>query len=272
LNNQVKADAAMEAVMNNRSPRGDWKNTFNNGWVVIALAEHSKAQIPWDATQPATLTFNGKDQTVAFGAEAASQSITFTTLGGGALPTLQIKVPGGRRLYANVEISARAKKNLDQGRASGFAIARSYQKVDALGVPQNGEAMKVGDLVLVSLNVDVPGDSEYLVIDDPLPANLEGVNPAFETMANNARAGQQPMARWTYDHEEMRRDRVLYFRDQFVGSGRFTLQYLARVVAEGKVTAPAARIEAMYDPAKFGLCPAEKLTTVAGDDGEVAGR
>ena len=49
-----------------------------------------------------------------------------------------------------------------------------------------GEALRVGDLVLVSLNVDVPGDSEYLAIDDPLPATLEGVNPAFQTMANQA--------------------------------------------------------------------------------------
>ena len=127
--------------------------------------------------------------------------------------------------------------------------------------------MKVGDLVLVSLQIDVPGDSEYLAIDDPLPATLEGVNPEFATMAANPRPGL-----WTYDHQEMRRDRILYFRDSFSGSGRFHLQYLARVIAEGTVTAPAARIEAMYDPAQFGLCPAEKLTTLAGDEKDVAGK
>ena len=70
----------------------------------------------------------------------------------------------------------------------------------------------------------------------------------------------------------MRRDRVLYFRNEFTGSGRFELQYLARVIAEGKVTAPAGRIEAMYDPAQFGLSPATPLTTLAGDDDEVAAK
>ena len=267
LGNQPKASKALEQVLEHRAPRGDWKNTFNNGWVVLAVAAQAKTQNPWAANEPATLTFNGQEQAVSFGPEPGSQSLTFTTPGGGALPTLMVKVPAGRRLYGRMEISARATKNLDEGRAAGFALARSYQKVDALGAPQPGEPMKVGDLVLVSLQIDVPGDSEYLAIDDPLPATLEGVNPEFATMAANPRVGL-----WTYDHQEMRRDRILYFRDSFTGSGRFHMQYLARVIAEGTVTAPAARIEAMYDPTQFGLCPAEKLTTLAGDEKDVAGK
>ena len=267
LGNQAKASKALEQLLEHRSPRGDWKNTFNNGWVVTAVAAQAKTQNPWAANEPATLTFNGQEHAVSFGPEPGSQSLTFTTAGGGALPTLMLKVPAGRRLYGKMEISARASKNLEEGRAAGFALARSYQKVDAQGAAQPGEPMKVGDLVLVSLQIDVPGDSEYLAIDDPLPATLEGVNPEFATMAANPRAGL-----WTYDHQEMRRDRILYFRDSFSGSGRFHMQYLARVVAEGTVTAPAARIEAMYDPAQFGLCPAEKLTTLAGDEKDVAGK
>ena len=272
MGSQAKASQALEKLLDHRAPRGDWKNTFNNGWVVLAVAAQAKAQVPWAADQPGAITFNGQEQPVSFGPEPAHQSITFTTAGGGALPTLSLKVPAGRRLYGKMEISARATKNLDQGRAAGFALARTYQKVDALGTPQPGEPMKVGDLILVNLQVDVPGDSEYLAIDDPLPATLEGVNPAFQTMANNPQAGQAPKNWWTYDHQEMRRDRILYFRDSFQGSGRFQLQYLARVVAQGSVTAPAARIEAMYDPSQFGLCPAEKLTTLSGDEGEVVGK
>ncbi len=269
LNNQTKASAALEKLLDHRAPRGDWKNTFNNGWVVQALAAQARSQVPWDPNTPAVLAFNGKDQNVTFGPGPASQSLTFTTKGGGALPTLSIKVPTGLRLYGRVEISARATKNLDQGRAAGFALARTYQKVDTKGAPAANEPLRVGDLVLVNLAVDVPGDSEYLAIDDPLPATLEGVNPAFQTMAANPVPGATTRSWWSYDHQEMRRDRVLYFRNEFTGSGRFQLQYLARVIAEGKVTAPAGRIEAMYDPAQFGLSPATTLTTLAGDDDEV---
>jgi uncharacterized protein YfaS (alpha-2-macroglobulin family) len=271
LKDSNKASAALESVLEHRAPRGDWKNTFNNGWVVQALAAHAKAQTPWAADQPAVLSFNGKEQNISFGAEASNQSLTFTTKGGGELPSLMIKVPAGHRLYGRVELSARATKNLDQGRANGFAMSRTYEKVDAKGQAEPGKPMRVGDLVLVSLKIDVPGDSEYLAIDDPLPATLEGVNPAFQSMANNATAGADGKW-WTYDHQEMRRDRVLYFRDHFTGSGRFQLQYLARVVAQGKVTAPAARIEAMYDPAQFGLCPAQTLTTQSSDDEEVVSK
>lgn len=270
LKDEKKANAAIEEVLNLRAPRGDWKNTYNNGWVVQAMAAFSKNQQPWSVDQPGTLTFNGSAQAISFGPDPASQTITFTTKGGGELPTLNIKVPAGKRLYGRVEVAARATKNLDQGRASGFAIARSYQKIDATGAPQPGKDYHVGDLLLVTLALDVPGDSDYLAIDDPLPATLEGVNPEFATMANNANAGKT--VSWSYDHQEMRRDRVLYFKDQFIGSGRFHVQYLARVVAEGSVTSPASRIEAMYDPSKFGLSPAEKLTTLGGDEQEVAGK
>ena len=115
LNNATKASTSLEAVLDHRAPRGDWKNTFNNGWVVQALAAHAKGQVPWVAAEPAVLAFNGSEQNVAFGPEPSNQSLTFTTKGGGALPTLNIKVPAGRRLFARVEISARATKNLDKG-------------------------------------------------------------------------------------------------------------------------------------------------------------
>jgi hypothetical protein len=38
------------------------------------------------------------------------------------------------------------------------------------------------------------------------------------------------------------------------------------------VAAPAAKIEAMYDPAQFGLSPMQRLSTLPGVDEEVAGK
>ncbi len=271
LKDAAKTEAAMDHLLRRRSARGDWQNTFNNAWVLLALAEYSKDQTPWKAEDPALVAFNGKEQKLVFGPSPLGQKLAYSTQGGGKLPALNVSVPAGRKLYVRVEAKARATKGLDRERAAGFAIARTYQKLDPKGAPQPGD-LKVGDLVLVNLTLDVPGDSEYLAIDDPLPATLEGVNPEFKSMAANPRAGVQPMNWWVYDHQEMRRDRVLFFRDQFSGNGRFNLQYLARVVSAGTVTAPAAKIEAMYDPAKFGLCPQEKLTTLPGDELEMATR
>jgi uncharacterized protein YfaS (alpha-2-macroglobulin family) len=88
---------------------------------------------------------------------------------------------------------------------------------------------------------------------------MEGVNPAFASMA----ASDVPAEDWSVDYREMRRDRVLFFRNHFAGQGRFRCQYLARVTAAGRVMAPAARLEAMYDPEKFGLSSSAWLTTAA---------
>ena len=121
--------------------------------------------------------------------------------------------------------------------------------------------------MLVSLNIDIPAPAEYLVIDDPLPATMEGVNPNFGSMVA---ADRQVAPSWITDFTEMRRDRVLFFRDYFDSKGKFQVQYLARVVAAGDVMAPPARIEMMYDPARFGLSPSQRVITKASADEAVA--
>ena len=49
--------------------------------------------------------------------------------------------------------------------------------------------------------------------------------------------------------------------------------YLARVVAPGQVTAPPAKIEAMYEPQRFGLSGTGRISAAARalEPGKVAG-
>jgi uncharacterized protein YfaS (alpha-2-macroglobulin family) len=70
---------------------------------------------------------------------------------------------------------------------------------------------------------------------------------------------------WSFDHAEIRRDRVLFFRNYCATAGNFQCQYLARVVAAGNVIAPQSRIEAMYNPAQFGLSAASRLQSSPDD-------
>ncbi|MGV3532050.1 MAG: hypothetical protein ACO1QR_06740, partial [Chthoniobacteraceae bacterium] len=86
-------------------------------------------------------------------------------------------------------------------------------------------------------------------IDDPLPAVLEAVNPAFRS---RGAAGMENEVEWTADHREIRADRVLYFCDH-LPPGAFTFRYLARVRSAGTVTGGATKVEEMYRPERFGL-------------------
>ena len=265
------ADAEMSRLLASRSPRGDWRNTISNAWVLMALSREASMAPAWKGGQPAVLTLDGKSQEVALPATPASQSVSLDFKPGSTLPALTATLPAGQRLFAKIETTARLKPGPQPARTAGFSIARTWRKVAPDGSLAEVGALRTGDLVQVTLKLDVPSAAEYLVIDDPLPATFEAVNSNFDSMASQEVAGVAGQE-WVSDFTEMRRDRVLFFRDDFSGKGTFRVSYLARVVAEGTVTVPASRIEMMYDPARFGLSPSEVLTTGASPDEAVAGR
>jgi uncharacterized protein YfaS (alpha-2-macroglobulin family) len=57
---------------------------------------------------------------------------------------------------------------------------------------------------------------------------------------------------WYGEHREIRADRVEFFADA-LPAGDYAVRYVARVRAAGAAAAPAAKVEAMYDPDRFGL-------------------
>jgi hypothetical protein len=98
-----------------------------------------------------------------------------------------------------------------------------------------------------------------VVVDDPLPAIFEAINPAFKSQ--ETMAGQRLGIDWMSDHQELRDDRALFFADD-LAPGDYTIRYLARVRAAGTATAPAAKIEEMYHPERFGLTETLQLTSL----------
>jgi uncharacterized protein YfaS (alpha-2-macroglobulin family) len=121
--------------------------------------------------------------------------------------------------------------------------------------------LRVGDRVLVTLNLSVRDAARYVAVDDALPSILEAVNPEFKTQAAGppaSAAGDD--ARWVSDFREIRKDRCLYFAD-WIGPGNYTLRYVARVRAAGKVTAPPAKVEKMYHPERCGLSGTQTVSS-----------
>ncbi|MES2705319.1 MAG: alpha-2-macroglobulin family protein [Verrucomicrobiota bacterium] len=265
------ADEEMGRLMGSRSPRGDWSHSFANSWVLMALSKEARMAPLVKGGSSCVLTLDGKTQEITLPETPASKAVTLDFQAGQELPVLSATLPAGQRLFAKVEIAGRGKPGIQPARSAGFAIERSWQKVAPDGTLSEPGPLRTGDLVQVTLKLDIPASADYLAIDDPLPATFEAVNPHFTSMASPVSANGAPPS-WFSDYTEMRRDRVLFFRDSFEGKGSFRVNYLARVVAEGTVTVPAAKIEMMYDPSRFGLSPSQKLTTEPAPDDSVAGR
>jgi len=124
----------------------------------------------------------------------------------------------------------------------------------------------VGDRVLVTLRLSAPEAAEYVAVEDPLPGVLEALNPEFKTQQTAALSRQLPWTdaddadEWWSDFREIRADRVLFFCDR-VPAGHYLIRYVARVRAAGTVIAPAAKVEEMYRPERFGLSDTQTVST-----------
>ena len=88
---------------------------------------------------------------------------------------------------------------------------------------------------------------------------FEAVNPEFKSQAT--RAGEALGLDWQGSHHELREDRALFFAN-YIPPGEYTIRYLARVRAAGTATAPAAKVEEMYHPERFGLTETMQVTSL----------
>ena len=133
----------------------------------------------------------------------------------------------------------------------GFTLERSFhglkgERVDPARLRQN-------DRVVVVLKV-TEREARYgrLLLVDPLPAGLEIDNPSL--VDGSRMEGLDWLKREVEPvHVEYRDDRLIAAFEREAGqSAIFSVAYLARAVSPGRYTHPAAAIEDMYRPDRYG--------------------
>jgi len=267
------AEELAKTILQSRNGRGEWGNTYTNAWTLTSLAAYERslkktsepvlAKVLWDSHQPElTIPAHPGSARVSFPIDA---KLTSTPM--------KVELPAGRELFSRIEARSHPQDRDFKGENKGYAIERTYEKVLADGSVAGAEDLRVGDMVVISLTIDIGGGDRYLAINDPLPSVLEAINPEFETQ-NSRGEDQLPegIEAWFCDHREIHADRALFFTDYAPQKGKFQLRYLARVIAEGDTIAPPAKIEAMYQPDKYGLSPTQHLRTLPSGGGQVAGK
>jgi uncharacterized protein YfaS (alpha-2-macroglobulin family) len=155
----------------------------------------------------------------------------------------------GGKVYSETTAEARPKLIEQPRQDRGYTITRHYAKLGDDGKLSAAENLRVGDRILITLDISVPRRATYLAVVDPLPAVFEAINPAFKSQ--EVAAGETLGTEWVSDYKELRTDRALFFSD-LLYPGQYTLRYLARVISAGDVIAPSARIEEMYHPERMG--------------------
>ena len=235
---------------------GHWWTTQGNAWALLAVAEYFEHIESANSAVTGRIVSAGEPLSFVLRERAQHVTTSFPIEPGATVHPLRLENDGSGRLFAEVEVETRPP-SIEQARQDrGYTIDRHYERIEDDGGLSDLAEPRVGDRVLVTISIDVPRHAEYLVVEDPLPAIFEPVNPVFKTQETRA---EGTLTRdWVSSYKELREDRALFFADS-IAPGRYTLHYLARVCAAGTATAPAAKVEEMYHPERFGLSGSVKL-------------
>jgi uncharacterized protein YfaS (alpha-2-macroglobulin family) len=240
-----------------RRSNGHWSTTQGNAWALISLSSYLRqietgdknatGQILWDkATAPFAVS---KDKPLA--------TAVFPIINKTAAEPIRVSKSGGQ-VFSEVTVEARPKLIEQPRQDRGYAITRRYSKLGDEGKLSAAENLRVGDRILVTLDIEVRRRAAYLAVEDPLPAVFEAINPAFKSQ--EVGAGETLGTDWVSDYRELREDRAVFFAD-ILYPGRYTLRYLARVISAGDAIAASAKIEEMYHPERSGMTETTHVTT-----------
>jgi uncharacterized protein YfaS (alpha-2-macroglobulin family) len=225
---------------------------------LFLLGRQFAAQREGDGTWTAELAVKDRPESLSASGSLV-RSLGAEMLQGG----LRVKNTHKEKLYLQLSLSgnpARMPANRDD------AIALSRDLFEADGKPMRPRVLRVGESVIVRINVNPRSWVNTGMVVDKIPAGLEienlniaqgeGIASLTIDNLNPAEAMRDPRIQ----HVEFRDDRfVVAARLQ----GKLSLFYRARVVTPGKFVFPPVYAEDMYRPDIYGLATGEATLTVS---------
>lgn len=248
---------------------GRWGNTQENAIAMESLVAYYRkfesvtpnftAVARLGDTQVASAQFQGRSteaqiaevpmaRLLTAGPTGSEQPLTFTRTGTGTL-------------YYTARLRYAADRLYQTGLDQGIQISRSYAPYVETGTRPAATGFKAGDLITVTLTLNLTKERRFVAVTDPLPAGFEPVESWFATSAANltkAQDEQQGSADWFgwwqrggFDYVERHDDRVELFATR-LGTGRHTFTYVVRATTSGTFRTAPAHAEEMYEPEVFG--------------------
>lgn len=170
------------------------------------------------------------------------------------------------RLFVSLELTGNPAKP-PPARSDAFALKRSWYTAD--GKPLGERPLRVGESLLLRLEVTTHGDYANAMIVDYIPAGIEIENTnIIQSEQNELRIDNISVSHAMQDarikHVEFRDDRFVVAARLSPGTTHFF--YRARVVTPGRFIVPPSYAEDMYQPAIYGLSMEKESIRIS--DGE----
>ena len=249
---------------------GRWGNTQENAHAMESLIAYYKKHesvIP-DFTAVVALgnqelmrqEFRGRSTESVSKQTAMSQLVTMSVLSGEQ--PLTFAREGAGTLFYTARLRYAADQLFQDGMDNGIRIERSYSPYLEDRTAPPATSFKAGDLVRVTLRLDLTKERRYVAVTDPLPAGFEPVESWFASTAATLRAAQddqgdveQDWSAWWrrggFDHVERHDDRVQLFATR-LSEGTHEFNYIVRATTAGTFRTAPSRAEEMYEPEVFG--------------------
>ncbi|MBL8164613.1 MAG: Ig-like domain-containing protein [Anaerolineae bacterium] len=127
---------------------------------------------------------------------------------------------------------------------------------------------RVGDLVNVRLTIIAPNDLHYVVIEDPIPAGTEGVNPNLSTeqqIGTEPGLESDPLSYgwgwWWFSNIEFRDEKVVLYAT-YLPAGTYEYQYSIRAGLAGVYNVIPATGQEFYFPEVYGRSAGSTFTVL----------
>ena len=260
---------AVRWLMSHRT-NGHWRGTQETAWTLMALTNWMEASGELGANYQYAVALNGE----RLGGGAVNESTLRRThrMQVDILDMLKDEAnrlaiarddgPGNLYYTTHMELSLPVDQvsALDQG----IILSRSYYLYDSsetdLSEAEPTTAAEIGDLLLVRLTLVAPNSLHYVMVEDPLPAGLEAVDPSLEIGPENLEVprsyGWKDIFRrgwgwWRFEHTQFRDEKVV-LSASYLPAGTYIYTYLVRASTAGTFSVIPPTAQEFYFPEVYG--------------------
>jgi len=247
-----------------------WETTQETAWAVMALTDWmvTTGELKPDYGYSASL--NGKTLTEGQATtENVRDSVQLTVdvkdmLAGQANQLVIGRTEGNGVLYYTAHVKNYLPVPSVQPLNRGIILERRYTMP---GSDTPITEAKVGDLIQVRLTIIVPNDLNYVIIEDPIPAGTEGINPELST---EQQIGTQPgldskdplstgWGWWWFSNIEFHDEKVV-LNATYLPAGTYEYQYSIRAGLAGTYNVIPATGYEFYFPEVYGRSAGSTFT------------
>jgi uncharacterized protein YfaS (alpha-2-macroglobulin family) len=247
---------------------GHWRTTQENAWSIIALTDWMAHTGELGASYDWSVTLNEEELGGGRFEDPTVQEelrVAITELLGDQANLLRFSrsaEPGEMyySTYLTYNLDAATVAPLDRG----MVIEREFS-IDGEPVTE----VKVGDVVSVTVTIVAPTDLFHVLVEAPVPAGAEPLDPNLPTGFQYDQMGQ-PVLRpvnaaeggwysWTPASLDYRADKVAMFAT-FLPAGSYQYTFEMRAAFPGEYNVLPAQGEMLYFPEVWGRSGGEKFT------------